>query len=849
MNRINILDELRKSKKYDIALFTTFNFEISFFERNILRKLLDNSVKKVSLFVDSNELTKSLGKMFEYGYTTIGKNYRVTPIKINSSFHPKVTLLMGKNKARLIVGSCNLTTSGYYINNEVVNVYDYDEKNKENLGLIRKAVDFFNDINNMSDKRDASLIKQAKNYSYVVEKGDNEDINDNIQFLSNVNDSILSQVKNIIKDEVVSIDIAVPYYDANNNCLKEIINEYHDATINLYIQNKTSTFPKKDVDKYNINIFNGVSLNSDKASYNFYHGKTFRFNTENKSYILFGSANCTKSAFLSSKKDGGNVEADILCVGEKNDFDYYFEYFKISDDEVLESELIHYDKSINGSCSFLYNDGNTLHFHYTGDISNLMIRILDYEMDYEYNDKEISVFVLDELKGKLDCIFQVFFNDESVYCYFDEKDTIDYNRNQFREEKEWDINIEPDLDASNDIYRKERIELLIKMSEMYDILRDKTYEQYKNVIDSYNPDNIDAKDDEIETNEEIEFINRDYEFSHKNNINNIEKLHKATRYIFDRFYDSFFNLKTYLRKEEIKISDNPGADDSGHNNSRGETSENRKLVKAVKRIINDMLNKENSKLLDFSRYVGSVVTLFELFNGIIIKKGNIDLFNPSDVIEWQFRLIEELSSKLEDNPTEEKEKKMFIGLSLSCILQCNIMGGGNAKIELRNKELLNRIDRALSIRGSIRDYLDAVVSFVDAGKEIVGKDQVERYFDRLFGYKTSEQLDSYLAEVFGNEFLCSAEEESFIILAKADTSQFLALKRKIVKEIERFYKGKGLSLHTIHIDIENNNINPIHPNPIYKLEYNINFIYRKKSYMKATRRNGVGPEEDIVYKD
>ena len=262
-----------------------------------------------------------------------------------------------------------------------------------------------------------------------------------------------------------------------------------------------------------------------------------------------------------------------------------------------------------------------------------------------------------------------------------------------------------------------------------------------------------------------------------------------------------------------------------------------------------MLNEENSKLLDFPNYLKSIIVIFELFNRITIREGKTDLFALNDVIEWQFKLIEELTSKLDNKPIEEKEKNMFIWHALSCILQCNQVGGGNNKIELRNKELLNRIDRVLSIRGSIHDYLDVVVPLADTGKGIIDKDQAERYIDHLFGYKTSEQLDSYLAEVFGNEFLCSAEEESFIILAKADTSQFLALKRKIEKEIERFYKGKGLSLHTIHIDIENNNINPIHANPIYKLEYNINFIYRKKSYMKATRRNGVGPEEDIVYKD
>ena len=55
-----IVDEIKESKGYSIALFTTFNFEINYFERVILNTLYDNEVKKIELFIDSNELEKSL---------------------------------------------------------------------------------------------------------------------------------------------------------------------------------------------------------------------------------------------------------------------------------------------------------------------------------------------------------------------------------------------------------------------------------------------------------------------------------------------------------------------------------------------------------------------------------------------------------------------------------------------------------------------------------------------------------------------------------------------------------------------------------------------------------------------
>ena len=64
MERLNILDVIKKSRKYDIALLTSYNFEISFFERSILNKFYDNGIRRVSLFIDSKEFTKSFVPWF-----------------------------------------------------------------------------------------------------------------------------------------------------------------------------------------------------------------------------------------------------------------------------------------------------------------------------------------------------------------------------------------------------------------------------------------------------------------------------------------------------------------------------------------------------------------------------------------------------------------------------------------------------------------------------------------------------------------------------------------------------------------------------------------------------------------
>lgn len=854
MNRINIIKKIKESKKYDIALFTTFNLDISFFERRILKELYDNLVHKVSLFVDSNEFSKSLQNADDRKNASIGKKYIVTPIRMNSSFHPKVALLIGKNKARLIIGSLNLTTNGYYLNNEVVNIYDYSENKEENLALIRSAFDFFVDINNLSDRRDDKLIEQAKKYPYLAKNRINEE-SDNTFFISNINDSIFLQINKIIKEKVVSIDVAVPYYDLNNSCLEEIKDVYGDATINLYIQNKTSTFPKKDINKYNINVFNGVSLSDNKLAYNFYHGKVFRFNTTDKSYILFGSANCTKSAFLKSKENGGNIEADILCIGNINDYDYYFNNFAICDDVELESELIHYDKNLNNDFSFLNSEENTLFFKYKGNINNLKISILDKDMNFSKNDGIVSVLIPNDLKTELSGIFEVVFDNngviEKVCCYFDEKEILEFNRNQLLENKLWKINSNPDLDASYDVYRNERMELIVRMSDMYEILRDKSYEEFNKVANLNNPEVNDIKEDDEDILSGEESIDRDFAFSFENKENNEKNKSRVTtaqKYIFDNFYERLISLRDNSKKGTREIIDTQGIIPSNRQTHREKTGEDKKFVKTVKRVITDMLNKDNSVLLDFSNYIKSVVVIFELFNRIIIRDGNMDLFDNYDVIEAQFKLMDELSKKMDDGFIDEKEKDMFIWLSISCVIQCDMISNRDDIIKRRNKELLNRIDKKLKIRDCIDEYLETVIPFIGMNNEIETKERYKKLVDNLFGYKTFNQLDSFLKKTFGENVVIT-QDTNFEIIADCDIKPFLKLSKGIENEIKKYCEGTCFTPNKILININNKYVNYDNPNPIIRIEYNLDLVYKSKSYKQETRKLGICMPEKVSYKD
>ena len=240
-----ILDQI--SSKYKIALLTTFNYDLDYFDNQIFYKFFSNGIKDISVFVDSEQLQESLNKQ----KTNLGIRYSVIPFKMNKSFHPKVILLLDDTKAKLIVGSLNLTEKGYTFNQEIFNSFEYDKDNQENLNLIIDAFKFFKRLNEISNEKDNEIFNKANDITYLKRN----DIDGEIKFINNLDKSIYEQVIEYIKGNIKSIDIAVPYYDDDIRALSHIEEKHPNASIKLYIQNQKSTFPQKLYPNYKNKIF------------------------------------------------------------------------------------------------------------------------------------------------------------------------------------------------------------------------------------------------------------------------------------------------------------------------------------------------------------------------------------------------------------------------------------------------------------------------------------------------------------------------------------------------------------------------------------------------------------------
>ena len=110
---------------------------------------------------------------------------------------------------------------------------------KSNINLINDVISFFERLNDMSYYQDTKLFKMIDDLLYRHRKSDNNDI----KLIQNLDTSVLDQIKEIITDKVISIDIAVPYFDNELLGYRDLSQVFNCNDINIYLQNGLSTFP------------------------------------------------------------------------------------------------------------------------------------------------------------------------------------------------------------------------------------------------------------------------------------------------------------------------------------------------------------------------------------------------------------------------------------------------------------------------------------------------------------------------------------------------------------------------------------------------------------------------------
>ncbi len=314
-----VLEDLGRIK---LAWFTTFNLEISFFEKFILSRLAQRDVEEMRTIKDfealndilfTNEINnaKTDVRVF-YDYRALSmrssKKTCVQTIGINPSgfgkkfkdgvFHPKICLLINdRNEGVVITGSANLSLSGWARNVESILIKKIDDK--ENA---RRITNFF-----------SSLIKDT--YGYERMNKINRYWQDNLPRGSDWSFQDSFQPKGLLKNLSVKekpLHVWSPYFSNN---LIHVIEENLSQCPQINIVPDVNELGKVRIDEDVLGkLINNKKIELlkeikylDREKKPMVHAKVWL----TKDKVAIGSWNFTEAG-LNLGKSNNNIEAGII---------------------------------------------------------------------------------------------------------------------------------------------------------------------------------------------------------------------------------------------------------------------------------------------------------------------------------------------------------------------------------------------------------------------------------------------------------------------------------------------------------------------------------------------------------
>ena len=804
----SILSILENSRGYDVALLTTFNFEIEFFEKAVLNRLLKNEIRKVSVYIDSKELAKAVSKTAS---VNLGVRYVVNPVEMQASFHPKIILLLGEKKARLIVGSGNLKTSGYYINNEVFGCIDSDSERTELRGIISDAIRYFEECDKYTPGLDKDLLSEVRRFPYYRRAAEN----DRVHFLGNGTSSILEQVKRLIAGEVEEIKIAVPYYDNGLTGLKTIQKTWPFADCRLFLQHRWSTYQNYSVAAWTEQVFECIGSEEDNNNH-FYHGKVFLFRTEDADYLLYGSSNCTQSAFTKSKEEGGNCECDILIKGNRGEYESFYSQFIITDKQSEGHPMVHAN---NDETNFFFRYGifekkMVLHIGFARSFKRALFSYRDSVLPWRKVDREILIEIDgDQVPGgTFDLEVEYDDKKEVIKCWCIDRPALGLFR--IPDKKGEELTDSEDF-GEGDKFRDDYEKLLRAMGSC-----SQDWFEIKQSIVPY----LAAKEEEegaeragLENSEEDYIINvslSDEEYSAYRQFCTMERIRNK---LTEKYLHS---LPLFFRANESNGKTVNEEKEKDSNRKSHKSTQEKKFKRFVRRIVRNISDPSNVEDASRDHYIGIVAALFSVFDD----DKNEGLFDDDYLIRTRCDLMLAVLTKLD---SDKEANGLWISRILDILLHNHSVSETFENTDRKNtceqcnRRVLLTLEKKYSIRNSYAGYFILCGEYADEDN----RRKAISYLEQLYGYRDIYEIENDLRKYYGS--LCGIKVDQGVArvdILSEKPEQFLKPDARLIRDLKK-YSANVEKLSTIIIIIRNPK--KMSGTSIIKVEHRITLSYNQ----------------------
>lgn len=307
------LYELFGDRGFHTTIFTTFGVDFDAYENIALARLRGSGCHNNILVADERMLTHALSGA-SAAPQSAGKLYSVSGTRAQGVFHSKIILQIGRRKGRLVVGSANVTASGFAGNLELAGCVACDQTPSPEQRLIAAS---WNYLAPMLD-RDRRILSQQRIWMearapWLLQASPAQsaiDMSDGTlaAFLcSSDADGLMDQFLGYCNGEMVQeLLVMSPYWDHDLSALKIIQARMDPARTLLLIDKNRQLFPGEALSTLsNTSVLDISSF----AANQFVHAKLMIARTANTDHVLFGSANCTVAALGKNGIAGTNEEA------------------------------------------------------------------------------------------------------------------------------------------------------------------------------------------------------------------------------------------------------------------------------------------------------------------------------------------------------------------------------------------------------------------------------------------------------------------------------------------------------------------------------------------------------------
>ena len=297
----------------DVALFSTYAFQPTYFERSLLNSRALANARRIVVLMDGSQYHQLQRDVEPTQH--LNHRYLLVPVFRKAGvFHPKLHLLASSTRAMVFCGSCNLTQPGCTHNLEMLNAIQIEveegQRAPATVSLAQQTLAFFEEAIGDSDSRAAKLATDwledlKEEVAWLRSTTRQRKVDGALRLVHSLGGAIWPQIRERIGDGAVERVTALsPFYDRELAVVKMMRDAWPDCEIRIVAQQHTSNLPTQ--------MFRAFAPRPELFALTEHqerrlHAKVLTIETANRTYIVAGSANFTRQAW-----DGTNVEACLV---------------------------------------------------------------------------------------------------------------------------------------------------------------------------------------------------------------------------------------------------------------------------------------------------------------------------------------------------------------------------------------------------------------------------------------------------------------------------------------------------------------------------------------------------------